>query len=119
MKKLLYVGNQHRMRRRATLPFLFAAGALDAGHQAAVLLLDEAVYLASTDIVGSFKVSGLPSIAELIERLRSQNAAIYFSAPCCDGHGIDQGTVTAGGGQWATPGMIAQLMAECDAVLTI
>lgn len=51
---------------RATIPFLTAKGAIEAGHQAQVVLAGEAMYLMNDDVAQQVQGVGEPPLKELI-----------------------------------------------------
>ena len=79
MGKLLYVGTfGSDDPTRATMPFIAASGALDAGHEPAIVLMGEAVYLGNDEIVDSIKGVGFPPLHQLMEKILDNGVPIYF-----------------------------------------
>ncbi|MBI3910975.1 MAG: DsrE family protein [Armatimonadetes bacterium] len=67
MAKLLYMcthGSEDPTR--ATLPFLFARGAIEAGHQAEVVLAGDAAVLARRAVTDNIQGVGVPALQELV-----------------------------------------------------
>jgi len=62
---------------RATLPFLAALGALEAGHQAQIILQGEAVFLLKDYLVEQIHGVGWPPLSDLITKAIDQNIPIY------------------------------------------
>ena len=62
---------------KATLPFLVAGGALDAGHEPAIILLGDAVVLMNDAVVDSVQGIGLPPLKELITKSIEHEVPIY------------------------------------------
>ena len=54
---------------KATLPFLLANGALDAGHQAGIILVGDAVVLIKSTVADNVQGVGLPALKELIAKV--------------------------------------------------
>ena len=54
---------------KATLPFLLASGAIDAGHEAGVILMGDAVVLIDSTVADNVQGVGLPPLKELIAKL--------------------------------------------------
>lgn len=54
---------------RAVLPLLAAKGALEAGHEAEVALVGEAVYLMKTEIADSLDPVGWQNVGETVREL--------------------------------------------------
>ena len=63
---------------RATLPFLGALAAVDAGHETAIALQGEAVYLMKDIIVKHIHGVGWPPLAELMQRAIEKGIPFYI-----------------------------------------
>lgn len=78
MGKLLYVGTFATDDvTRATMPFIGASGALDAGHEPSVVLMGEAVYLMKDDIADSVKGVGFPPLRQLFDKIVGAKVPVY------------------------------------------
>ena len=53
---------------KATFPFLMAGGAIDAGHEAAIILMGDAAVLMSDTVVDSIHGVGFPPLKELVAK---------------------------------------------------
>ena len=62
---------------RATLPFLGALGALEAGHQAQILLQGEAAHLMKNYHAAQIHGVGWPPLTELLAKVIDQNIPIH------------------------------------------
>ncbi len=62
---------------RATLPFLLAGGAIDAGHQPAITLIGEAVVLLRDTVADNVQGMGLPPLKELLAKVVEAKVPIY------------------------------------------
>ncbi len=62
---------------RATLPFVAALGAVDAGHQAQIALLGEATYLVKGTIADEIHAVGLAPLRELLTKLIEHGVPVY------------------------------------------
>ncbi len=62
---------------RATLPFLAALGALEAGHQAQILLQGEATFLMKDYLAAQIHGVGWPPLSELLSKVFDQGIPIY------------------------------------------
>jgi len=54
---------------KATFPFLMANGALDAGHQPAIVLLGDAVTLMNSTVADNVQGVGFPPLKELMAKV--------------------------------------------------
>ena len=63
---------------KATFPFLMASGALDAGHQAAIVLLGDAVVLMNSAVVESVHGVGFPPLKDLMAKVIQAKVPIYI-----------------------------------------
>jgi uncharacterized protein involved in oxidation of intracellular sulfur len=63
---------------RATIPFVMALGAVEAGHKAEIGLLGEATYLMKDYIVEQVHGVGWPPLKELLAKVISHNVPIYI-----------------------------------------
>lgn len=62
---------------RATLPFLGALGALEAGHQAEILLMGEATYLVKDYLAAQIHGVGWPPLTDVLSQVIDQGIPIY------------------------------------------
>ena len=77
MAKLLYIGTAGTDDpTRATFPFVMAKGAIDAGHEAGIILMGEAATLIKDDIAAQVHGVGMPPLKELTEFLYAQQVRI-------------------------------------------
>jgi uncharacterized protein involved in oxidation of intracellular sulfur len=63
---------------KATFPFLMANGALDAGHQTAIVLLGDAVVLMQNAVANNVHGVGFPSLKELMAKVVAAKVPIYI-----------------------------------------
>ena len=63
---------------RATLPFLGALGALEAGHQAQIALQGEATFLAKEYLVEQIHGVGWPPLSEVMANVIEQEIPIFI-----------------------------------------
>ncbi|MEO8695879.1 MAG: DsrE family protein [Acidimicrobiales bacterium] len=77
MAKLLYIGTAGTDDpTRATFPFIMAKGAIDAGHEAGIILMGEAATLIKDGIAAQVHGVGMPPLKELTEFLYAQQVRI-------------------------------------------
>lgn len=62
---------------RAAMPFFLANGAIEAGHQAEVALIGEAVYLMKDVVANAIQPVGWPSLKELLAKAIQNGIAIH------------------------------------------
>jgi predicted peroxiredoxin len=78
MGKLFFVGTSGTDDpTRATLPFLMASGALDAGHEPTIALLAEATHLLKEGIVDRMQGFGYPPLRQLVDKVLEHKVPIY------------------------------------------
>ena len=77
MAKILYVGTRGTDDpTQATLPFLLAKGAIEAGHEASITLMGESAALIKDGISQHVQGVGLPPLSELKDFVISQEVPI-------------------------------------------
>lgn len=77
MAKLLYIGTHGTDdATKATFPFLMAKGAIEAGHEAGIILMGEAAPLIKDQIAAQVHGIGVPPVKELMEFLVERNIRI-------------------------------------------
>jgi predicted peroxiredoxin len=62
---------------KATLPFLMANGALDAGHKTAIILVGDAAVLMNSTVVDNVHGVGFPPLKELMAKVVAAKVPIY------------------------------------------
>ncbi|HKB23752.1 MAG TPA: DsrE family protein [Methylomirabilota bacterium] len=78
MARILYVGTSGSDDpTRAGLPFNFALGALEAGHQAEIFLAGEASYVMKEEIATAILPVGMPPLREMLQKVVEQRVPIY------------------------------------------
>ena len=63
--------------RKATWPCRLADGALQAGHEAAIILLGDAVVVMNDAVVDSIQGVGLPPLKDLVAKAIENKVPIY------------------------------------------
>lgn len=63
---------------KATFPFLMANGALDAGHQTAIVLVGDAVVLMNSTVADNVHGVGIPPFKELMAKIVASKVPIYI-----------------------------------------
>ena len=78
MAKILYVGTAGSDDpTRAGLPFNFAIGALEAGHQPEIFLAGEAAYLMKDAVMAAVQPVAMPALKEMMDAVVGQNVPLY------------------------------------------
>ena len=62
---------------KATLPFLMAGGALDAGHEPAIILVGDSVVVMDSTVADSVQGVGFPPFKELMAKVVDNKVPIY------------------------------------------
>jgi predicted peroxiredoxin len=63
---------------KATLPFLMANAALDAGYQTAIILVGDAVVLMNSMVADNVQGIGFPPLKELMAKVIAGKVPIYI-----------------------------------------
>jgi predicted peroxiredoxin len=63
---------------KATIPFLMASGALDAGQQTAIVLLGDAVVLMNSTVADSVQGVGFPPLKDVMAKVFAAKVPIYI-----------------------------------------
>ena len=78
MAKILYVGTAGSDDpTRAGLPFNFALGALEAGHQPEIFLAGEAAYLMKEPVMSAVQPVAMPALREMVETVVARSVPVY------------------------------------------
>jgi predicted peroxiredoxin len=78
MATILYLGTAGSDDpTRAGLPFNFALGALDAGHEPQVFLAGEAVYLMKRTVADAVMPVAMPGLKTMIDEVVAQRVPIF------------------------------------------
>ncbi len=78
MATILYVGTAGSDDpTRAGLPFNFALGALEAGHQAQIFLAGEAAYVMKDDIAAAIMPVAMSPLREMVEAVVAKQVPIF------------------------------------------
>ena len=78
MATILYLGTAGSDDpTRAGLPFNFALGALEAGHQPEIFLAGEAAYLMNESVMNAVMPVAMPSLKEMVDTVVAQRVPIF------------------------------------------
>jgi len=76
--KILYVGTAGSDDpTRAGLPFNFAIGALEAGHQPEIFLAGEAAYLMLDVVMGAVQPVAMPALKDMVDTVVARSVPLY------------------------------------------
>ncbi len=103
---------------RATFPFLMASGALDAGHQTAIILVGEAVVLMRSTVVDNVHGVGLPALKELMSKVVAAKVPILICGLCARAREITEKDLAGKNAKFGTPVDGAKLIAQFDKVVS-
>lgn len=62
---------------RASIPFVMALGAIEAGHRPEIALIGEATYLMKSEIADQIHGVGWPALSELLPQLIAHEVPIF------------------------------------------
>jgi predicted peroxiredoxin len=62
---------------RATIPFIAATGAIEAGHEPEIVLLGEATYLVKQGFADQIYGVGFPPLSELFAKVMEHRVPVY------------------------------------------
>ena len=78
MARILYLGTAGSDDpTRAGLPFNFAMGALEAGHQPEIFLAGEAAYLMKDAVMAAVQPVAMPSLKEMMDAVVGKSVPLY------------------------------------------
>lgn len=79
MAKELFIGlHGSEDPTKATFPFLMAGGALDAGHETAIVLIGDSVVLMNDTVANNIQGVGFPPLKELMAKILAAKVPIYI-----------------------------------------
>jgi predicted peroxiredoxin len=78
MATILYIGTSgSNDPTRATLPFLSATGAIEAGHQPQIALVGEATYLMKSSVADTIQGVATPGLKDLLAKVIENGVQIH------------------------------------------
>jgi len=78
MARILYVGTAGSDDpTRAGLPFNFAIGAIEAGHQPEIFLAGEAAYLMNEHVMSAVMPVAMPALKEMVDTVVARGVPIF------------------------------------------
>ena len=76
-RELFFSFNGSENPTKATLPFVLAGGALDAGHEPAIALSGDAVVVIKDAVADNIQRVGLPPLKELLDKAVQNQVPIF------------------------------------------
>lgn len=103
---------------KAALAFLVAKTVLDEGHQLALFVAGDGVYLLTAETAAATTGLGTGKVADHLDAINAAaTAEVYYSGMSAKARNIAPEQVVLKGAQPAMPTKLVQLTAECDRVL--
>ena len=62
---------------RASFPFVFAKGAIEAGHQPTIFLAGEAAYMLKEEVAAATRGVGWPAVSELLNDIVQAKVPVF------------------------------------------
>ena len=93
----------------ATLPFIAAKSAHEAGHEVVVWLWNEAVVLARTGVADHVIGVNLSPLRDLIGAIRASGIPIWVCGACAVARGVESDDLIGGAGIKGMPDYIAEV----------
>ncbi len=104
-------------RPRATLPFLTALGAVEAGHKAEISLIGEAVYLMKDSVADQIDGVGWPPFKDLLPQVIEHEIPIYIWGGCAKVRGVSESDLAGKNAKFITFKDFVELMLKADRVV--
>jgi predicted peroxiredoxin len=104
---------------RATIPFIAATGAIQAGHQPEIALLGEATYLVKTGMAEQIQGVGFPPLTELFSKLIEHRIPVYVWGLCGKARGVSEDELNNIGARFISPAEFAEVTVAADRVVTV
>ena len=103
---------------KATLAFLIARTAKDAGHDVSILLLGDAVYLMKDDVLDSVVGVGVGNLKTHFQAVQEAKIPIYVSQMSSRGRGVTSSDLQGKNATFILPPKLVELAVQSDTVLT-
>jgi len=120
MATILYVGTAGSDDpTRAGLPFNFALGAVEAGHQPMIFLAGEAAYLMKDEVAGAVMPVAMPPLKDMLAAVIAQRVPIFVWGKCSVARGVTDVDLKSKNAQFITPKIFAEKTAAADKVVSL
>jgi predicted peroxiredoxin len=103
---------------KATLAFLVARTAREAGHDVMIFLVGDAVYLIKDQVLGSVAGVGIGTLKEHYDAVQQAKIPIYLSGLSSKGRGVSESDLQGKNAQFAPPGKLVELATQSNTVFT-
>src|SRR3977135_2071672 len=115
MAKLLIMGVRGSADpTNAAMPFIMANGAKPAGHEAQIVLANEAVDLLTGPVAENLVPFGWPPFKEILAGTLGAKIPIHLFTRCARARGVLESDLEGKNAEFTTPPKIADLMAWAD-----
>src|SRR5260370_26039725 len=112
MAKLLFLGvHGSADPTNAAMPFIMANGAVQAGHEAQIVLANEAVDLLTGPVAENLVPFGWPPFKEILAEKLSAKIPIHVCTRCSRARGVSEADLNGKNAQFTTPSKIADFLA--------
>src|SRR3979411_467876 len=112
MAKLLFMGVHGSVDpTNAAMPFIMANGAKQAGHEAQIILMNEAVDLLTGPVAENLVPFGWPPFKEILAATVAGGIRIDVGTRCSRARGVAESDLEGKNAEFTTPPKIADLMA--------
>ena len=101
---------------RATLPFLGALGAVEAGFKAQLALQGEAAFLMLDHLVDQIHGVGWPPLKEVIDQVFEHKIPIFVWGGCAIARGVTEKDMTGKNAELISPARAAELTVAADKI---
>lgn len=117
-KVLVQVTHGPENPTKATLGFLIARTAKEAGHDVTVFLVGDGVYLIKDDVLNSVAGVGIGTLKEHFNQVRQANVPIFLSGLSSKGRGVTETDLQGKNAQFALPVKLVELATQSDTMFT-
>ena len=104
---------------RASLPFVTALTAIEAGHQPQIALMGDATSLMVDSVASQVLAADWPPLTELVRRVIGYNVPIYLCEHCSRRRGVSGDDLVTKNARFASPKVLLELKVAVDKVLAL
>jgi predicted peroxiredoxin len=103
---------------KAAFPFLHGDALSEAGHEAQIFLLGEAVSLMRKSVANSVVPVGWPPLSEALSKIAAKKIPIYACGACSRARGVTETDLTEYGAKFGNPKIFVSLVEWSDKIIT-